>query len=175
MGEFAETLVRGGRMCIGLSEKLLTDVTPQIFARKPSFGGKVIEANHAAFHFGHLALYPSRWLELVGLDGKPAAAPANFADLFNAGKECKDDPSGTIYPAMKTITEAYFNNYKTALETLARLDDGKLREPNPREGRMREMFPTVGGMLLFYINNHTMLHLGQLSTWRRCFGLGPVM
>lgn len=175
MGEFAETLVRGGRMSLWLAEQMLKDVTPQIFARKPSFGGKVVEANHAAFHYGHLALYPAKWLEIVGLDGASIAAPPNFADLFGAGKECKDDPSGTIYPPMKTITEAFFGSYKSALEVLPGVDDAKLRAPNPREGRMRETFPTIGGMLLFYINNHTMMHLGQLSTWRRCFGLGPVM
>jgi hypothetical protein len=162
-------------MSLCLAEQMLKGVTPQIFARKPSFDGKVIEPNHAAFHYGHLALYPNKWLELVGLDGAAAAAPAGFADLFAAGKECKDDPSGTIYPPMPEITEAFFRTYKAALEILPGVDDARLRQPNPREGRMRDAFPTLGGMLMFYINNHTLLHLGQLSTWRRCFGLGSVM
>jgi hypothetical protein len=175
MGEFADTISRGGRMSVGLAERLLKDVSPEIFARKPSFGGKVIEANHAAFNFGHLATYPARWLEFVGLDPAPAAVPADFTELFGAGKPCHDDPTGKIYPPMKTIMDAFFAAHKAALDVIPALDDAKLRAPNPREGRMREMFPTIGGMMVFYINNHTMMHLGQVSTWRRCFGLGSVM
>ena len=175
MSRFAEALVSGNRMSLWLAEQLLKDVKPEIFCRKPSFGGKVIDANHAGFVFGHLALYPARWLTAAGLDASPAAVPAGYEDLFDAGKECKDDPSGVIYPPMKQITEAFFASHAAALSAIGSLSDDALRGPNPREGRMREMFPTLGGLLLFYMTNHPMMHLGQVSTWRRCFGLGPVM
>ncbi len=175
MGEYAETLVRGGRVSLWMAEQILKDVKPETFARKPNFGGKVIDTNHPAFVYGHLATYPSKWLSAIGPDASIAAAPAKFDELFAAGKPCLDDPTGTIYPPMKEITDAFFATHKAALEVLGTTDDAKLHATNPREGRMKEMFPTVGGMLMFYMTSHMMMHLGQASAWRRCFGLGSVM
>jgi hypothetical protein len=39
--------------------------------------------------------------------------------------------------------------------------------------RSREMFPTLGAVVAFYLGGHVMNHLGQLSAWRRCLGLPP--
>ena len=175
MGRFADTITRGARMSVWLAEQMLKDVKPEFFARKPSFGSRVIETNHGAFIYGHLALYPAKWMAIVGLDGSPAAAPAGYDDLFGAGKECKDDPAGTIYPPMREITDAFFKAHKIAIETVPSVADDVLARPNPREGRIKENFPTVGGMLMFYMTNHMMLHIGQMSAWRRCFGLGSAM
>ena len=175
MGEHANAIVRGGWMGVKLAEQLLKDVKPETFARKPSIGGKVIEMNHPAFNFGHLAIYPMRWLEAVGLKSAATEMPATYADLFAAGKPCHDDPDGTIYPPMKDITDRFFAGHKAALDLLSGLDDAVLLKPNPREGRLKEMFPTMGGVMGFYLNNHVMVHLGQVSGWRRCFGLGSAM
>lgn len=175
MGNQAEAIVRAGKMGMWLSEQMLKGVGPEIFARKPVINGKLIEANHAAFNFGHLATYPNKWLTLAGLDPQPAVVPSNFDELFAAGKECKDDPSGTIYPKMQVVTEAFFSAHNAALELLPKVGDDVLSRPNPREGRIKEMLPTIGAMLVFYCSSHMMMHLGQVSTWRRCFGLGPVM
>lgn len=174
MGQFAEYVVSAAKMSLGLSELLLKDVTPEIFARKPTIGGKTIETNHGAFNYGHLALYPARWLTVCGMDASKAAVPTGFDVLFAAGKECQDDPAGTIYPSMKTITEAYFAAHHAAIEVLPTIPDSLLLQPNPREG-MRARLPNIGAMMIFYTSSHMMMHLGQVSTWRRCFGLGPVM
>src|SRR5262245_5290848 len=175
MGEFAETVSRGGRMSLWLAEQILKDVGPEIFARKPSPGGKVINTNHPAFIFGHLSLYPARWMTVAGLDPAPAATPPGFEVLFKAGVDCHDDPVGTIYPPMKQITEAFFTAHKAALERLPSVSDDVCRSPNPGQGRIRELYPTIGGMLMFYASCHMMMHLGQASAWRRCLGLGPEM
>ena len=171
---FAETLVRGGRISLGLADRLLADIKPETFARKPRFGGTVVNTNHPAFVFGHLALYPARWLSDAGLDPKPAVTPVGF-QVFAAGQECRDDEAGTIYPPMKEIVETFKRVHTAALDQLGTLSDDKLRAPNPREGRIREMFPTLDGVLMFYVTSHMMMHLGQVSAWRRCFGLGSVM
>jgi hypothetical protein len=173
----AETIIRPGHVALGLAERLLADVKPEIFARKPVVGGKRVEANHPAFTYGHLAMYPQRLLELCGLDATAAAVvmPAGYADLFPAGKECRDDPEGTIYPAMSEIKDRFFSSYRHALESLLTAPDDLFARENPMEGRMKTMFPTLGGAANFLINSHIMMHMGQVSTWRRCFGLGPVM
>ena len=46
-----------------------------------------------------------------------------------------------------------------------------LLPPNPTAGRARELFPTIGAVVAFYLAGHVLNHLGQLSTWRRCIGL----
>lgn len=175
MGDFAETLVRGGRFSLRMADMLLADIRAETFARQPSFSERIIHTNHPAFVYGHLATYPAGWLTVAGLNATPGAAPANYAELFAAGKECRDDPDGTIYPPMDEIVATFRRVHAGALDALPALSDDQLRGPNPREGRIREMFPTLGGLMMFYMTSHMMLHLGQVSTWRRCFGLGSAM
>lgn len=174
MGQFADSMIAPLKMGLGLSELLIKDVKPEFFARLPSVGGVQIKANHAAFNFGHLAIYPARWLAAVELDGAHLAAPAGFEELFSAGKECRDDPAGTVYPAMGVVMEAFFKGHRGAMEAIKGVDDSVFAKPNPREAS-RDRFPTVGAAMIFYTSAHIMMHLGQISTWRRCFGLGPVM
>lgn len=174
MGLFTDSLIAPAKMALGLSELMLKDVTPQIFARKPTINGTLIQANHAAFNYGHLAIYPGRWLAMLGFDGSKLAPPVGFDDLFAAGKECKDDPEGTIYPSMEVITSTFRTGHREALEALKNVDDAIFAKPNPREAG-RDRLPTIGAAMIFYTNSHMMMHLGQVSTWRRCFGLGSVM
>jgi hypothetical protein len=175
MDRFVEQVIRAAGPSMWISKEMLKDVKPELFARKPSFAGAVVDANHPAFVYGHLATYPAKMAELIGRDRAPFAVPASYAELFEAGKECRDDPERRIYPSMEEITGNYFRAYSTLLETLRTLRDDELFVPNPREGRMKEMFPQTAGMVLFMLTSHVMMHMGQVSTWRRCFGLGPVM
>jgi len=175
MGAYADVLVKGGRVSMWMAEQQLKDVTAAQFSRKPSLGGKIIDTNSPAFVYGHLALYPAGLAQMLGLASPKLAKPPGFEELFAAGKPCVDDPGPTIYPAMPVITEAFFTQYKTLLDLLPGVSDDHLNSPNPREGRMKEMFPTVGGMVMFMLCSHVMMHMGQISAWRRCFGLGPVM
>ena len=42
------------QVCLTYGEKLLTDVTPEMFGRFATADGKPIESNHPAFIYGHL-------------------------------------------------------------------------------------------------------------------------
>ncbi|MFG0326463.1 MAG: DinB family protein [Phycisphaerales bacterium JB037] len=172
---FASTIARGCKVSMGLAEMLLKDVHPGTFARSIKLDGTRIDANHPAFVYGHLSLYPARIVSMLGGDASDITPSEHLKELFEAGKDSVDDADGTIYPSMGEITGAFFRGYERAMETVSALDDARLAEPNPVEGRLREMFPTLGGALLFVLNDHPMFHLGQVSTWRRCMGLGPVM
>ncbi|MBX3378975.1 MAG: hypothetical protein KF805_02685 [Phycisphaeraceae bacterium] len=178
MGQVFEQLIVAARRGRGLAEKMLVGVTPQTFARKPRFettsGTRIIDCNHPAFIFGHLSLYPARLLTLAGLDPAPVAAPADFSDLFKAGVECRDDPEGSIYPSMERITKAFYLGHDAAFERIAALNDSVLQLPTPDE-RYRQNFPTVGIAMTFILTSHFMMHIGQVSTWRRCFGLPSAM
>lgn len=173
MGQIADMIVRGQRVSIRLAEAMLKDVKPETFARKVAIGGKTIDSNHAAFVYGHLSIYPASAGKAAGYSVPPP--PAGFEDLFKAGVECRDDPERKVYPAMDAITKYFFEAHKASEAGTAGLTDDQLNGPNPREGRMKEMFPTLGGLLMFYTTSHMMMHLGQVSAWRRGFGLGSAM
>lgn len=174
MGQIAELIVTAGRRPQKHAENLLRDIRPEQFARKPNVNGRIIDTNHAAFNFGHLALYPARIVQLVGQDLDAVAVPAAWPGLFQAGTACSDDVAGNVYPPMAEISAAFFRGYEGALAAVARADEGIFARPTPEE-RYRTMFPTIGAAVLMLLNNHVMGHLGQVSTWRRCMGLGPAV
>lgn len=175
MGRVAEIIVRGGKVSLGYGTQLLTDIRPEQFARLIDLGGRRVQANHPAFCYGHLSLYPYNTQKMMGIEPTARPVPESWTDLFSAGRECRDDPDGSIYPPMEEIVTRFREGYEALLASIARLPDDAFDAPNPREGRFKEMFPTVGGAVNFTCTCHLMVHAGQVSTWRRCMGLGPVM
>jgi hypothetical protein len=112
---------------------------------------------------------------MLGRPRGAAATPAEWEALFKAGVECKDDPGGTIYPPMEKLVAFHKAAYEAALAAISEAGDAQLSAPNPADGRMKEMFPTIGAMCNFVVAAHTMSHYGQVSAWRRCMGLGSAM
>lgn len=170
MGQHAQNIATATKISRGYAERLLVGIPANQFARKATVNGKVIDANHPAWVYGHLATYPAKAAAMLGLDASKFAAPAAFEGLFKDGQPCNDDASGTMYPAMESITTAFFRTHDALIQALATADDAILIQSTPDE-KARERFPLLGGRLLFMCNNHIMMHLGQISTWRRCMGL----
>ncbi|MCB9844510.1 MAG: DinB family protein [Phycisphaeraceae bacterium] len=175
MNTMATSLSACVKLSTGLGEMLLKDVTAETFARKARVGGVEVDAVHPAFVYGHLCLYPSRALELLGVPTDAAEPPTGFADVFRAGLECRDDPKGSIYPAMEAIVSAFRRSYGAFVEGVLSVGDEVFAPELPEDHRMRSRTVTVGGTVAFYMLSHTMMHLGQVSTWRRCMGLGSAM
>ncbi len=160
------------------AERLLVGIPADTFARFARPGGVVVQSNHPAFVFGHLALYPGKAATALAAVGVTAArsipaAPDGWDALFKNGAPCVDDATGTTYPPMRTITDYFYASYNAAIAVIAEATDAQLGAPNPTEGPMRERFPIVGGMLAFYLSGHAQNHFGQLSAWRRMMGLPP--
>ena len=145
---------------------------PDQFARFANCGGVTIHSNHPAFVYGHLSLYAARVIDQLGQDGSAYRPTPRFEELFNKDAKCVDDPDGTIYPAMDQIVAALQNAYGAAVTALEAADDEVFCAPNPNENMVAK-FPTVGAMHGFYVGGHFMLHMGQMSAWRRAMGLGP--
>lgn len=160
------------RLGLGYAERLLADVIPERFACFARVGDAPIEANHPAFILGHLSLYPCRVVEQLGGDASAITPTEDELRLFSKDAKCVDDPDGSIYPPMPEITARFFAAYRTAIEAVSAADDATFQEVNPNEA-MRAKFGTIGSMHAFYLGGHLMIHLGQLSTWRRASGLGP--
>jgi hypothetical protein len=171
MGQIGQIIASAATPTLLYAERLLVGVTPDMFARLAQPGGAVVRSNHPAFVLGHLSLYPPKILERLSQPAGAAAYPPAYEALFKSGVECQDDPAGTIYPPMKALTKQFFEGYRAARLAIEAAPDDLLCGPNPAEGRMREMFPVLGGMLNFYLTGHAQSHLGQLSAWRRAMGL----
>lgn len=154
------------------AQRLLAGIEASSFARTPVVNGKPIQTNHPAWVFGHLATYPVKIGAMVGIIGPGLAAPAGFEDLFKDGTESKDDASGAVYPSMDVIAKAFFSTHDALLGAMGDIDDALLLVETTEE-KYRQRFPHVGSRLIFMCNNHVMMHMGQVSAWRRCMGLPP--
>ncbi len=161
---FGNSIADSLQLCLGYSKGLLKDVRPEIFG---TFGDGV-ESNHGAFIYGHLSLYATEVVEGLGHD--PIEIPAGFSEHFSKDATCIDG-SAVDLPSMEAITTFYFDAWNLALEKLREADDEVLQRPT--EGSMAERFPTLGSVLNFYSSGHMMMHLGQMSAWRRMHKLGP--
>lgn len=173
MGELLTlTMVRP----LGLAKGMLGGIDAKDFARQPTGAdGKVVDTNHPAFVYGHLALYPARVLGMLGVDASDVACPESYNDLFAAGVACEDDASGTKYPPMDEIVAKFEASYERLVEVVKASDDAALCAPIQGNDRYREVFGTVGAAASFMMHDHVMFHLGQISAWRRMQGLGSVM
>ncbi|MFZ9689707.1 MAG: DinB family protein [Phycisphaerales bacterium] len=166
MGLFASCIAHDCLATVGYADKLCQGIPAESFARMP-----FKDMNSAAFNIGHLSIYPARMAGLIGHAGA-IANPAGWEDLFKAGAPCVD--AGT-YPSKDALMAHYMAGHQKIAELLTELDDGVLAGPSPAEGVFKERFPVLGQAVLFLCNNHQMMHLGQISAWRRVMGLGSAM
>ena len=172
MGTMGEMMAASCDVGIGYAERMLAGIQPADFGRFARSDGEPIVSNHPAFVFGHLSLYPERVVSQLQRDADSVAPSQSYAQLFSHEATCVDDPDGSIYPPMEEVVERMLRGYRQASEVLRSAEDGLFLQENPLE-RLRSKFPTVGAALGFYVSGHMMMHLGQLSAWRRAMGLGP--
>ena len=154
------------------AESLLSGINPVDFRSKPIADGELLEMNHPAFIYGHLALYPAILLEMVNLPFKDAQAPEHYYDLFKNGSICHDDSEGTRYPDMPEIVGAFRLGYSILFDRIVSIDEKVLLEPTPGERIAR--FPVKGAFLAHLMTSHLGIHLGQMSAWRRAMRLPSV-
>ncbi|MDA1008487.1 MAG: DinB family protein [Planctomycetota bacterium] len=153
-------------LTMGYGELLAKDITDAQFAQLTVKG-----MNHAAFQYGHLAVYPARIATLLGCDGA-IAAPAGYEAMYAQGCPCIDDPAR--YHPREEILHHWRSGYAEVAALIADAPLSRFEQANPIE-RMRERFPLAGMAVSFLCNNHQMMHLGGVSTWRRTIGLGSAM
>lgn len=173
MGQLGKTIAAAGEAMVWYMNKSVDAIDPSVFAVKPQGADGEIDTNHPAFIVGHLATYPAWLLGMMGAEPGPAAMPATYGPLFSAKAECVSDPDGTRYPAKDELVKAFNEAHGRLFSVLREVDDDTLAKPNSSEG-MRDMFPTIGMLADFMLGMHAGTHLGQLSAWRRCMGLGKV-
>ena len=172
MPNIGPMIAASAKLGVGYASRLLNDVTAEQFARFAKVGDTVIESNHPSFILGHLSLYAPRIIEELGGDPAAITPMQKFQDVFTQEVSCVDDVDGTVYPAMDEVTKTFFDGYEAAIKMLNEAEDELFLQPNPNES-MRKRFENKGAMHGFYVGGHVMMHMGQLSAWRRAAGLGP--
>ena len=171
----ADTITRTLVRTNELANALLADVKADQFSSMPKSDGKTINTNHAAFVYGHLSLYPKLLLGFLGKDASAIEHPPKFAELFMHGIDCVDDRSCETYPGMDEIVEYFNRAHKFAIETIQSMSDEELNTQFTGDEWYVEFAKTPASLCIFMLHDHYMFHLGQMSAWRRCFGLGHAM
>ncbi|MGV3483472.1 MAG: DinB family protein [Planctomycetaceae bacterium] len=159
------------KISLSYAKRMLAGIAPEQFGRFARVGDQVITSNHPAFVYGHLSLYSSRVVEQLGGHATSIKPSDAYVALFGHTATCVDDPTGTIYPSMSEITERLLTGHQMAIDALLQADDALFTVPNANEA-MRSKFATNGSMHAFYLGGHFMIHMGQVSAWRRMMGLG---
>ncbi len=165
----ATTLAPGLKMVLTLADVLAKDIPASEFARMPAG----VKMNSPAFNYGHLSIYPERAFDMIGRSDL-ARHDAKWTELFSSGKECLDDPTGSVYPPMGELVERFRTRHQLLLQILPDVSDDVMMGTNPME-RLRDRLPTVGAAMAFLVSAHPMGHLGQVSAWRRIKGLGSAV
>ncbi len=179
MPTHSQNLVAPARRVAQYAELMLKDVDPAKAGAKPRGANNVvIDTNTPTFVFGHLAIYPARILSLLGRPESEIAAikvPEQWEAMFKAGAPCEDDVENNKYPSLAAVSAHFIRAHAAAMQALeTATSDEPLLAPFPDPAR-REIFPTVGAAVNFLIVGHPMVHLGQVSAWRRCMGLKSAM
>lgn len=158
------------QLSLGYGERLLKNVPAERAGRFAAPGGVIVESNHPAFIYGHLGLYAPKILRQIGHPAPPI--PDGFELAFSKDAKCVDDVDGDFYPPLEQVVAFFLEGHRMTTGALRNTPDATFDQANPAEGRMKELFPTIGSVQAFYCGGHMMMHLGQMSAWRRMEGLG---
>ncbi len=159
-----DMILPGTALTLRYTEQLVNTIPADIFAKMP-----MPDLNSPAFYIGHLSTYGDRVCTMLGRNDLVTPMPYSV-DLFKAGAVCLDQPG--LYPSKETLVSTFFERQRRAIEAFTTADSKTLAAENPAEGRFRELFPTIGSAVCFMLLAHPMMHLGQISAWRRAMGLG---
>lgn len=173
MGQYGAMIADAGTVSLRYAKRLLTGIPADRFARFSAPGKHIVEANHPAFILGHLSLYPANVLRLLGQDNAPVQPTDRYVALFSKDAKCQDDVHGILYPSIHELSEVFMRGYETALAAMRNAADSQLTAENPVDTPLKQVCPTLGSMLSFYLTGHIAMHLGQFSTWRRMEGMPP--
>ncbi len=166
MAQIAESIVQGAELMVGLANMLCEDIPDEKFAFKAIEG-----LAHPAFIMGHIAMYAEDVLDFAGRSDL-AQHDEGWAALFGMGVSCASDAG--LYPTKAEILKRLNERYGAALAEARKIPDEVLLSVND-SGKFEDRFSTKAGLLNFALNGHPMMHLGQISAWRRSIGLGSVL
>lgn len=120
--------------------------------------------NHPAWILGHVAI----GFDFVAmLAGQEMMTDDKWMATFGPGSTPLDKREN--YPSKAELLKKFDDVHSNTVEIIKGLSDELLAEPNETPFFQKQL-PTKGDLILHLITTHALLHLGQLSAWRRCIG-----
>jgi hypothetical protein len=125
--------------------------------------------NSPRWIFGHLVIAANMGLQILG---KPLVCPESWMKAFGPGSDPATPP--TPVPNRAELLSLFDASHAALREAIQTLPPEQLQAPSPFAPAAK-LIPTLGDLLGHLLTTHAMLHLGQLSAWRRLRGLPPVL
>jgi len=151
------------RMTLDHLRRLVADVDDDRMTAQPGGVG-----NHPAWVLGHL-IYSFQ--AMAGELGTAAWLPDDWAERFGTGSVPLADRAA--YPQKHVLLEMLQEGQRRLVEAVEAAGEDGLAAPLP-DPRFRDLFPTLGHAILHILGAHAAVHVGQVSAWRRAFGLEPL-
>ncbi len=120
--------------------------------------------NHLAWQLGHLISSECDLLNSIQ-PGAAAELPAGFAEKHTKETVGEDDPAK--FCSKQEYLDLMEKVQAATFAAIDKMDDSDLQQPAPEH--FRQMFPTVGHVLIL-IATHQMMHAGQFVPVRRALG-----
>ena len=151
------------KFVLNYSRMLTADIDDARLADQP-----VPAANHPAWVLGHLAICTDYAAQLLGL---PKKCPVEWHSLFGPGSKPTADRS--TYPSKVDLLKTMADGHERVSAGTVNADPTAMEKP--QSIIFQQHFPTVGDMIAHLMTTHPCAHLGQLSAWRRLYGLPAVL
>jgi uncharacterized damage-inducible protein DinB len=143
----------------GMMNTYLGDLSDADLLVRPAPG-----ANHIAWQLGHLINAEQSLAKyLPGATG--IELPPGWGEKYSSEASRSDATTG--YLTKTQYLELYKKSRDNLVKTIDRFSDQDLDKPT--EGRLSQMFPTVGELLML-VANHPLMHAGQIVVVRRKLG-----
>ena len=121
--------------------------------------------NNPTWIIGHIITSYASVLKMIGVT---ADVPADWEGLFGMNTTADEDASK--YPDVETLMTAYAEVHNVMAEALENTPAETLAAPTPVE-EIKDVFPTVGDLVIGIATTHEGIHLGQLCGWRQAMGM----
>ena len=151
-------------MVLDYARKLVRDLDDAHLADQPAEG-----VNHPAWVLGHLTVVSDMGTKLLGGE---SVLPEDWKIRFGPGSKTSSDRSE--YPSKEELLAHFETCAANFVEAAGKVGERRLGLPNPTPFFVAQL-PTVADLAAHLMTTHPMLHLGQLSTWRRVNGLPSVL
>lgn len=153
------------RTATTFAHELVDPLEPEQMHVMPAVNGGV-PLNPPAWIVGHLVVTLG---DLAKRLGQSVALPVGWQERF--GNSSIPATGAEDYPPKDELLRR-LDDVATAIDRgLDDLPEERLAEPMPEQ--FRKMVPTLGDEVAFTGILHAAIHIGQLTSWRRCMGIGP--
>lgn len=143
------------RFVIGQIQKASADIPEEQMREQPH------GVNPPVWILGHLVTTMNTVLKLIG---QPTVGPEEYRTWF--GPNSKLDALPAQLPTKAQLLGQISELSERVLVELPKLSDDDLNKPNAT-GFRPEQLPTMRDVFEVLLLTHPMLHVGQLSVWRR--------